>query len=287
MSMNVIRLETSPSLPKLYAKAAGGSLKPVKSVAPDSLPDLDIVLEDAAVSTETLTAYHRLVGGATTDRVDSVALHGLGFPVSLALMSRPEFPLPLMGAVHLSNQATLLRPVLAGEPLTVKATAHGLAAHHAGTTVAIETRLFSGDEEVHVSRSVYLAKGVKLQGSQVPAKPQRDPFEPPLPTGRWKLPASIGRAWAETLGDWNPIHLGALPAKALGRKRAIAHGTYLAARALQGAARADQPHTWDITFGAPASVPGVVTFARGPEGTFVGWDAAKGREHFSGSVRPL
>lgn len=285
--MTVLTLDSSPSLPKLYAKAAGGSLKTVKSVSADSLPDLEVVLDGASVSAATLTAYHRLVGGATTDHVDSVALHGLGFPVALALMSRPEFPLPLIGAVHLSNHTSLLRPVHAGESLTVRATAQDLAAHHAGTTVTIVTRLFSGEDEVHVSRSVYLAKGVRLQGSEAPERPERAEFEAPVPTGRWKLPASIGRAWAEVLGDWNPIHLGALPAKALGRKRAIAHGTYLAARALQGAVRPDQAHEWEITFGAPVSLPGTVSFARKSDGSFVGWDARRGREHFSGSVRAL
>jgi acyl dehydratase len=285
--MTTITLDSAPALPRLYAKAAGGSLKPLTSVSPDALPDLEVVLHGASVSAATLTAYHRLVGGTVTDHVDSVALHGLGFPVALALMSRPEFPLPLMGAVHLSNRATLLRPVEAGQRLTVRAAAQGLEAHHAGTTVTIVTRLFSGEEEVHVSRSVYLAKGVSLTGVQAPSKPERSPLEPPVPTGRWTMPASVGRAWAEVLGDWNPIHLGALPARVLGRKRAMAHGTYLAARALTGATRADTPHEWEITFGAPVSLPGVVSFAREPDGSFLGWDARKGREHFSGSVRPL
>jgi acyl dehydratase len=294
--MKTIALTTAPSMPRLYAKAGLASLRPVRRVAADSLPEVELELADTTVAVETLTAYHRLVGGRVTDHVESVALHGLGFPVALALMARPDFPLPLAGTVHLRNEARLLKPVRAGETLTVRAHAENLAAHHAGVTVDVVTELYSGSRLVHVSRSLYLAKGVALEGTASPARPVREEFDAPIPQGRWKLAASTGRAWAEVLGDWNPIHVGALPARALGRKTAIAHGTYLAARALEGLSRADTPHEWDITFAAPVALPGVVSFAQqalpasGEQGTghrFVGWDARRGREHFSGSVRPL
>lgn len=288
---NILELDTPPSLPGLYARAALASMKPVHRVS-GKIPDTQVVVREARVTAETLTAYHRMVGGTVTDHVDSVALHGLGFGAGLKLMAQRDFPLPLAGAIHLSNRARLHRPVRAGEPLRLVVGADDLKPHHAGATVELTARAYSEDTLVHTSTSVYLAKGVRIDGIPTPPRPQREAFRAPLPTGRYRLPGSTGRAWAEVLGDWNPIHLSALTARALGAKRPIAHGTYLAARALSGLTRADSPHEWDISFAAPVRLPAIVTTAHGPltgadDGAtwFRGWDARSAREHYRGSVR--
>jgi acyl dehydratase len=57
-------------------------------------------------------------------------------------------------------------------------------------------------------------------------------FKAPDPTALWQLGVDTGRAYAAVSGDFNPIHLSVLSAKALGMRRSIAHGMYLASRAL-------------------------------------------------------
>ena len=49
---------------------------------------------------------------------------------------------------------------------------------------------------------------------------------------RWQLPAQLGRDYAKASGDFNPIHLHALSAKAFGFPRAIAHGMWTLGRTL-------------------------------------------------------
>ena len=65
-----------------------------------------------------------------------------------------------------------------------------------------------------------------------------------------------GRAYAAVSGDFNPIHLSVLSAKALGMRRSIAHGMYLASRALAdvGAAKGEA-FRWDVAFEAPVFLP--------------------------------
>lgn len=46
----------------------------------------------------------------------------------------------------------------------------------------------------------------------------------PNPTALWQLGVDTGRAYASVSGDFNPIHLSVLSAKALGMRRSIAHG---------------------------------------------------------------
>src|SRR5699024_845465 len=121
--------------------------------------------------------------------------------------------------------------------------------------------------------------------------------------------ADTGRRYAEVSGDRNPIHMGSVPAKLFGFKRAIAHGMYTAARALSAAGTGGaEAFTWDVTFGKPVLLPGRVAFAVRPaEGEtgaaggaaadggsgatggveYLGWNARSGARHFSGSVTPL
>jgi acyl dehydratase len=106
-----------------------------------------------------------------------------------------------------------------------------------------------------------------------------------------------GRAYAAVSGDFNPIHLSVLSAKALGLRRSIAHGMYLASRALAdvGAARGGA-FRGDVAFGAPVFLPARValdisTAETGDGGWlrsgYVAWSPRSGRKHFSGSVAAL
>ena len=105
-----------------------------------------------------------------------------------------------------------------------------------------------------------------------------------------------GRAYAAVSGDFNPIHLSVLSAKALGLRRSIAHGMYLASRALAdvGAAKGET-FRWDVAFEAPVFLPARVSLdiSTGQDhrgwrrSDYVAWNARSGRKHFSGSVAAL
>lgn len=289
--MNTVhRLEAVPSLGGLYAGAAWGALRRVRSVAPDSLPALTAEAVGVPVDADALIAYQRLLGDTVRDEVPSVFLHGLAFPVALWLMARRDFPLPLLGMVHLSNHVRHLRPVRPQERLTIRTHVERLRPHHAGAQVDVIARILVGEELVWEGRSVYLAKGVRIEGAGVPEAVSHPAFVPPATTGRWRLDGAAGRRFAEVLGDFNPIHLSALSAKALGLKRPIAHGMYLAAKALAAVAPHGTGYAWDIEFAAPVQLPGTVEFGRrtvGDATVFAGWDARKNRPHFFGEVGAL
>lgn len=284
-------LPEAPTLGTLYASAAPRVLRKVTSVAPDALPDTEAYVEAVRCSREQLTAYQRLVGDTVREELPSVLLHGLGFPVALWLMSRKDFPLPLLGLVHLRNEVRQPRVVRPDETLAVSARAVGLTAHHAGTAVTIETRLFSEGEIVWEGRSLYLAKGMRLEGVEAPPAPERAAFVPPSTTARWRLDGSTGRRFAAVLGDYNPIHLSALSAKVLGLKAPIAHGMYLAGRALAQCAPHGTGYAWSVDFATPVFLPGTVEVNRTsqPGGVvrFSGWNAKASKPHFAGEVTPL
>jgi acyl dehydratase len=139
---------------------------------------------------------------------------------------------------------------------------------------------------------------VFLPGIDKPSVPVTPPpFSVPDPTALWQLGVDTGRAYAAVSGDFNPIHLSVLTAKALGMRRSLAHGMYLASRALAdvGAVRGDS-FRWDVAFEAPVFLPARVALDIGTvqadggawqRSDYVAWNPLSGRRHFSGSVAAL
>ena len=279
-----------PGLGGLYARGAGLAAARRVRPGPTTLPAVEYVVRGVRASSEHLTDYQHLLGESASDVLPAGFVHVLAFPVATALMVRADFPLPLVGLVHLANRVSQLRPLALGESLDVRASAADLRPHRSGTQVDLITEVSVDGALAWRGVSTYLARGVRLAGD-APSE-ELPPFAPPTPTGRWTLAGDVGRRYAAVSGDRNPIHLSALSAKALGFPRAIAHGMYTAARALAdvGAGRGDR-FDWAVEFAKPVLLPGTVTVrvAGAPvDGfTFAGWDARSGKPHLTGTVTPL
>jgi hypothetical protein len=291
-----------PSLSKLYVNAAASAARRrvLGSHAAAVLPAVSHEVRDVRPDVENLTAYQHLLGETASDVLPAGFIHALAFPLAMSVMNRDDFPLPLLGMIHLRNVIEYRRPVRFTEPLDIVARAETLRAHRAGTRVdiAVEVSAAGDGAASWCGVSTYLAKGVFLPGidkASAAAAPQG--FSAPDPTGLWQLGVDTGRAYAAVSGDFNPIHLSVLSARALGLRRSIAHGMYLASRALAdvGSAKGDA-FRWDVAFEAPVFLPARValdisTAEAGDGGwlrsDYVAWSPRSGRKHFSGSVAGL
>lgn len=289
----VVELAGVPALGRTYARglAAAGRLAVSRRTggAPAALADVRFVARDVQAGAEHLTAYQHLLGEPATDALPAGFVHVLAFPVATALMARADFPLPMLGLVHLANRVEQHRPLTLGEPFDVHAHAEALRPHRSGTQVDLVTEAHVDGDVVWRGVSTYLAKGVRLAGD-APADQPREQFEPPVPTGQWRLDADTGRRYAAVSGDVNPIHTSTLGAKAFGFPRRIAHGMYTAARALAdvGAARGDS-FTWTVTFDKPVLLPGTVAVRIAREGAgfgYAAWHPRSGKPRLRGEVTP-
>lgn len=300
--VETVELPESPSLTKLYAGAAAAAARLMVSKRngarrlPRARHHVAVVRPDL----EKLTAYQHLLGEPARDVVPAGYVHTLAFPVAMSVMAREDFPLPLLGMVHVSNRVEYREPIAYDDELDVTAWAENLAGHRAGTLVDVvaEVRRAGGGEPVWRGVSTNIAKGVFLPGIDKPsAGAPREDFRAPLPTALWQLGSETGREYAAVSGDFNPIHLSSLSARALGMRRSIAHGMYSASRALAevGSVKGDA-FAWDVKFEAPVFLPARVALnisdSAEPDGVwersdFVGWNAKSGRRHFVGSVSRL
>jgi acyl dehydratase len=278
-------LDEAPNLPALFARAAlsargrGGDL-----------PATRLARAGVAVDPGQLAEYARVCGFPLADTLPVPFPHLLAFPLQVALMTDPAFPVALPGLVHVRNRISVLRPVGAGESLDVEVWAERFAAHVRGATVDLCASVSAGGAEVWRGRSTYLARGASAPVGAPDADVTVDVVALGRTAAQWRVPADAGRRYAKVSGDVNPIHLSSLSAKAFGFKRAIAHGMWVEARALAAlSGRLPEAVDVDVAFRKPLFLPSTVALAT--EQVDGGWDlavrsAVTGAEHVVGTVRP-
>lgn len=291
-----------PSLSRLYVNAAAMAARRrvLGSIAGTSLPAESHEVRGVLADVGNLTSYQHLVGETASDLLPAGFIHALAFPVAMSVLNRDDFPLPLLGMIHLRNHVVQHAPVPFTESLDIRSWAEELRGHRAGTQldVVAEVRSHGSGALLWRGVSTYLSKGVFLPGIDKPTAPSPpSDFTAPDPTAVWHLGLDTGRNYAAVSGDFNPIHLSVLSAKALGLRRSIAHGMYLASRALAdvGAVKAES-FTWEVSFEAPVFLPARVALGIGTtqsvggsweRSDYVAWNPRSGRRHFSGSVAAL
>lgn len=300
-----------PNLGPLYAKAATGVFGGKRSKSTE-LKTPAVAVRGAKVSAGRDQSFRELAGAPKSADAFFGHIHALIMPMQMELMSADDFPLPMMGLIHTENTYRQFAPVPVGSEVDIEVRVDGFRAHRAGTEVVLKATVTAADAGGAESaagdapavlveeESVYLAKGRRLKDvGEAPEQQARPRFKPPVPTAQWRLPGSIGRSWAKVSGDWNPIHVTGVTAKALGMPGVVAHGMYTASRALaESDVPEGAPFEFHISFAAPVIVPKTVQVAitRAGEvegGTarggmdIVAWDGRKKRPHFTGTVRDL
>jgi hypothetical protein len=222
----IVVIEQLPAPAKLYARALRGIVKRGRAAR---LPALRLVRPAVTLDAGPVSHYSRVCGFIPEHGVPLTYPHLLAFPLHLLMLTDPAFPWPALGLVHLANYVRLRRPLAYQDVLRVEVEFGALLRHDKGQAFVLHTRIFRHGEAVWDGDSVYLKRAVPASGSPLdPLTPGDDALQR---IARWQLPAQLGRDYARVSGDYNPIHLGALSAKAFGFPRAIAHGMWTLARA--------------------------------------------------------
>jgi len=202
--------------------------------------------------------YAGVCGFPIKDTVPLPYPHMLAFPLHMALMSDPVFPTPAMGMVHIENSITGHRPISVGETLTAGVWVGRALPHPVGTAYQFATTVTDASgETVWEEVSTYLRRGPRN-----PDAVWSSSFEE-VPAGGtvWPLGADLGRRYARVSGDFNPIHLTGVTAKALGFPRQIAHGMWTMARCVAALEnRLPDAVTVDVAFKKPVFLPSSVAF---------------------------
>ena len=263
----------------MFARAAIGLVPGFNR--PGWLPD--VVLERSGVTVDRahLADYNRVCGFRLSDTLPATYPHVLAFPLAFRLMSRRDFPFPVVGLVHVANRIELRRPIDAGERLDLSVHAADLREHPRGRQLDVVAAASVDGEVVWRDVSTYLRREGKPSGRQRDG----DGVEPPSTSARWRLTPRVGTDYARVSGDHNPIHTSRLGARIFGFARPIAHGMWSKARclaALEG--RLPDSYTVEVSFKLPVFLPSTVAFSTAPEWTFALHGAKSGKPHLAGTI---
>jgi acyl dehydratase len=277
-----MELRSMPRLGPSYRAAVLGALRRSR---PASVPDVELAVPDAAIDLDHLAAYDRACGFRLTDALPPTYPHVLAFPLAMALMTRADFPFPLLGLVHIANRIETVAPLRVTDRPTLRVRATALGPHQRGRQLDVVTEAHLDGVCVWREHSTYLHR----DGSKKTEKSEKSETTPAAGTARWLVPASVGKVYARVSGDRNPIHTSRLGARLFGFPRRIAHGMWSAARclaALEG--RLPDAATVEMRFQRPLLLPGTAAFTSTPTGS--GWsltlaDPKSGRPHLTGTVR--
>ncbi len=279
----------APKLLPLYARAL--SRKGGRGASDITLPELSARLVGAGTSTPALDRLQAICGAPQTRHLPITWPHLIAFPLHLRLLTDKQFPLPLLGLVHLRNTITQHRDIGRGEILDLSVRLGAQERTSRGIEFNLITEAYASGRLVWEESSVNLFRQPAREegankGKSAPPKLERYPN-----TLDVSAPEAIGRQYAAVSGDRNPIHMHALSAKAFGFPRAIAHGMWSKARVL---ALLQQQPGWQAgpvrvscQFKKPLFLPGTAQLNWQP-GTS-GWDYqllnAKGdAPHLSGRI---
>jgi acyl dehydratase len=200
-------------------------------------------------------------------------------------MSRRDFPVAMVGLVHVENRITWTRPLEYGEKLDVTVHAADLRPHRRGRLVDLVAEVTSDDDVVWRGVSTYLARGGGDEAVASGSPPEvADLMSRAVVQLRFAEDA--GRRYASVSGDVNPIHLHALSARAFGLARAIAHGMFSYARVVASiGARVPAAGSSTVWFRKPVMLPSTTRLAVSDDARLAALVPAKGSgEHLVATV---
>ncbi|TNH26353.1 hypothetical protein FHG89_21015 [Micromonospora orduensis] len=274
----LVELPRMPAAGPLYRRAVLGALPGLGGGRrATDLPAVELATGGVSVDRAHLADYDRVCGFRLTDRLPATFPHVMGFPLTLRLMTAPEFPIPLTGVVHVGNRITVHRPITADETLDFTTYAQDLRPHDRGRQVDVVLVGSVGGEEIWRGVSTYLGRERTSGGGT-----RGERLEAPAATARWRVEPRVGTGYARVSGDHNPIHTSRLGARLFGFRRPIAHGMWSKARCLAALeSRLPDAYTVEVAFKLPVPLPSTVSFALLPDGGFALHDS-RGRPHLAG-----
>jgi acyl dehydratase len=254
----------------------------------EQFPDLKLRVENVVSGRYRLNRYRRACRFKKRDYLPVTFPQILAMPLHTALVAHPDFPLQVLGLIHLRNEIIQHRQIGVDETLSIEVRNTPHRELDAGQEFDFCTDVYSGDELVWESVSTVLVR-IRRPGKK--SREAREPEMEPEETSRhsWQVRSYYGRRYARISGDFNPIHLAGITSRWFGFKRPIAHGMWSLARCM-AALDAENPiagATIDARFMLPIFMPAWVTFVTGSDGDRVRFrllDANGRRPHILGWI---
>jgi acyl dehydratase len=288
----MIRVEFNglPSMVWPYVQVVTSS-KPLLAAASTQPPALLLYSRNVRIRPAHLRRYREVCGVSDEGMLPPAYLHVLAMPLHMRLFVHPQFPVKVLGLVHLRNVIRQFAPITADQSLTLSVQYDMLRETESGQEYGLVTRAHVQDELVWEEVSTMLARrhtpGKRPSIERAVRDESRMVGETTLAAA-----ANTGRRYAFVSGDFNPIHLFDRTAQAFQFKQCVAHGMWSLARCLGQAQLPAVALELDAQFKLPVYLPSEFVFrqqrAASADGSELTLTTPKGdRLHLLVTVKPL
>lgn len=221
------RLDTIPQmlLPVMLTLRRGNP--PVKETF-----SLEKTFENVVLDTDNIKQYSAFCGFQNSSDFPVTWLYLLAQRAQIAMMRDGKFPLAAPGMVHLTNSLEMVQKPDLTQPVTLTSfvTIEGKPSGSLFPQFRVE--VWQASTLVAVCKSGYIAKrgggGKSVSKGATPKEESasRADFSTLKDGGKIVMPSGIGWDYAKVSGDFNPIHISGVMAKAFGLPGKLAHGWY-------------------------------------------------------------
>lgn len=248
-----------PSMVPAYARVLLGR-KPYSAPDGTVIEPVELEVRKVVLSAAHIQRYREVCAvPSTTVGLPPAYLHVLAMPLHMQLFVVKNFPVKVLGLIHLRNTIRVLGPVDERAPLRMLVHFATMRLTDFGQEYDFTTRYEQGGAVVWEEVSTMFARGnsAPKEGSKRPTIERSNHPETGVATDNLEVADNTGWRYARVSGDFNPIHLTARTAQMFGFKQAVAHGMWSMGRCLASAA----PHIpnakiqIDTQFKLPVYIP--------------------------------
>ncbi|MDY6946485.1 MAG: MaoC/PaaZ C-terminal domain-containing protein [Pseudomonadota bacterium] len=227
-----------PSMVPAYARVLLGR-KPYSAPDGTVIEPVELEARKVVLSTSHIQRYREVCAvPASAQGLPPAYLHVLAMPLHMQLFVVKNFPVKVLGLIHLRNTIRVLAPVDERAPLKLRVYFETMRVTDYGQEYDFTTSYEQSGTVVWEEVSTMFARGTSgpKEGSKRPVIERSGHPETGVATDTLEIADNTGWRYARVSGDFNPIHLTARTAQMFGFKQAVAHGMWSMGRCLASAA---------------------------------------------------
>jgi acyl dehydratase len=236
-SPTTVNFRSLPSMVPAYARVVLGK-KPYTAPEGTAIEPVTLTVDRVRLSASHLKQYAEICAAPLSRGVPPAYLHVVAMPMHMQLFVVKNFPVKVLGLIHLRNTIRVLGEVNARAPLRLQVHFDTMRETEFGQEYDFTTRYEQDGQLVWEEVSTMFARGNKppKEGTKRPAIERSTHPQEGVLMETLDIETNTGWRYAKISGDFNPIHLTARTASMFGFKQAVAHGMWSLGRCLGSAA---------------------------------------------------
>lgn len=237
------------------------SQKPLLAPPGAMSPDINFIAQQVRINAAHVRRYCHACGIESTDFLPAAYLHVLAMPLHMRVFTHPQFPVKVLGLVHLRNVIRQWQPLSVNSRPDLQVRYHTRRETDVGQEYDLMTTAVIDGKTVWEEVSTMLARRHVAGKRPVIERAARDESRL-LCERNVDAAANTGRRYAMVSGDYNPIHLFDRTAQWFSFKQVVAHGMWSLSRCvgLGQSYLPDYPLQIDAQFKLPIYLPGDFVF---------------------------